>query len=178
MMVEREKRPHAIVMGDPMDACWSQYVPIFHLTPTGYKQLRLLPVSDRSYAPLLEIPDMAVNDFFSTEIPPWQDTRDGASLEEAMPIDAHNVQRWRQEVVYRAFCRNLDSALLGEEYLVCPFSRGGCRARRDGCSRITELDSIPHTDCPLRDYLEQDGLEARRIIWLGPGCAKTDDATG
>jgi hypothetical protein len=172
MMVEREKRPHAIVMGDPMEACWSQYVPILHLTPTGYKQLRLVQFPGQSYAPLLEIPDMAVNDFFYTKIPPWQDTPDGASLEEALNIDVNNVRRWRQEVVYRAFCTSLDSALLSEECLVCPFSRGGCRARQDGCSRITELDSIPETGCPLRDYLRQDGLEARRIIWLGPGYAK------
>ena len=170
MVVEREKRPHALIMGDPLSACWSQFFPVLHLTPSGYKVLRALQTEERTILMPLEFPDMGADEVFYTNYPSWKNMPDEIRLDdkEAMEdwqFDANNQHLIMQEAVYRSLGRDLYRALLYKKSLVCPFARQGCRAAQVGCRQITSLATIPQHGCCLFTYLQQDGLDPNGIYW-------------
>jgi hypothetical protein len=168
MLVEREKRPHSMIMGDAMSACWSQLVPVFHLTRNGFKALQVFVIENRWYIAPVETKDMAINEFFHADHPLWKDIPDGVRFGTGNFSDIHlnNVRLLRQEVIYRTFCRELYTALLCKNSLACPFALQGCPTAQPGCKNITDLAAIPHAGCCLYDYLKQNDLDATRIHWL------------
>lgn len=165
MLVEREKRPHSIIMGDSLSACWSQFIPVFHLTPTGFKTLRVYIAGDSWYVIPVEIPDMAVNAFFYKDYTLWKDMPDEVKVED-WDFDLDNAQLLRQEVIYRTLCRNLYNALLYKKSLTCPFAEQGCETAQPGCKQINDLATILDSGCSLYTYLEQDRLDPTGIHWL------------
>lgn len=170
MVVEREKRPDAIIMRDPLSACWSQSIPVLHLTPTGYKFFRGLQTTQNLMLMPLEFADMMADEVFFTNLPLWKNAPDEIRLDdrkamEDWNLDANNSNLIMQEAVYRSLCRELYRALLYKKSLTCPFSKQGCRAAQPACKRITELGSIPKEGCCLYAYLQQDGLDPNTYYW-------------
>jgi hypothetical protein len=167
MLVEREKRPHSMIMGDPMTACWHQFIPVFHLTPTAFKAMRVYIIENRWYIAPVEIPDMAINEFFYVKYPLWKDmpTEVRVGIDD-FDYDINNAELLRQEVIYRTFCRELYAALLYSNSICCPFAFQGCRTAGQGCKKITDLATLPRDGCCLYDYLKQDGLDPTKIHWL------------
>jgi hypothetical protein len=165
MLVERDQKPHSIVMGDPLIACGRQFIPVFHLTPNMFKTLQSYMVENRWYVAPFEIPDMAADKFFWKDYELWKDIPAPGSLKD-LAGESDNQLLFRQEIVYRSLCRELYSAMLYKHSFSCPFAQGGCSVAVAGCQEITHLDDIPKSNCCLRGYLNQDKLMPSRIMWL------------
>jgi len=170
MVVERENRPHAIIMRGPLSACWSQFIPVLHLTPTGYKLFRGLQTTQNLTLMPMEFSDMMADEIFFTNLPLWKNVPDQIRLDdhkamEEWNLDMNNVNLIMQEAVYRSMCRELYRALLYKKSLTCPFSKQGCRTAQPACKRITELGSIPKERCCLFRYLQQDKLDPNSYYW-------------
>lgn len=162
MFVERDLRPLGVVLGDSLIACWQQWVPVFHLTPNGLKSLSGKIIDDQFYIAHHEIPDIAPYDFFFKDYGFWTD----ASAESNMKGQAENELIFRQEVVYRSICREIQRAILYKDSMCCPFANNGCQAAIKLCSHITQLGAIPIDGCCVREYLKQDHIEPENMIWL------------
>ncbi len=159
MLVEKNQRPHGIVMEDALLNCWLQGVPVFHLTPTGFKRLLLYPGS-QSYCIMYETPDMMVEEVFYKDYPLWKDHL-SADIE-----DTNNGDLLSQEIIYRSLCWEIHNAILYKRWLTCPFARRGCSKAVPTCQKVTQLANIPQKKCVLRDYLKQDGLSISYFIWI------------
>ena len=167
VLVERDQRPHSIVMGDPLGACWGQFVPVFHLTPNGFKTLRVYSVEDRWIMTPVEIPDMAVNEFFYAKYGAWKNMPAAWRWGDIKVLTSENnhVDSLRQEVIYRSLWKEKYLAMLHEKHLSCPFAQKGCSVAVASCKEITNLGDIPTTRCCLRDYMRQDGIDPARVRW-------------
>ncbi len=179
MIVQRDLTPMEISHGDAIVTCGSQRIPIFHLTPKGFKIFhpqRLWMQGAEMWAPtLLEDPDMDVYHTFKRKPPPWEDEltppRDDEPLYEYMLKrefrDVNRLLLLKQEVIHRAFCRSFQNAVLHQKQLVCPFAKGGCTAAVPSCGAIKNLENVPQKGCALREWaaLPLQNLQLDCIRW-------------
>ncbi len=163
-LVERDERWYDLIVGDSLLMCWKLWLPVFHLTPTGFKTLSASAVGDRLYIHPYETPDLAPLDFFFTNYGLWTDAG-GAGPSKMFEGQAENELILRQEVVYRSICRELQRAMFYNSFASCPFANDGCRAATKYCSRITSLGATPTNGCVVREYLKQKKIDPSRIVW-------------
>ena len=175
MLVQRDLTPTDIALGDAISTCGLQGVPIFHLTPTGFKTFHLtsgywMQGGEIWTALPLEEPDMNVYNTFIQKLPPWEDappTPTRFDDRSRLKRNVNNSLKFNQEVIYRALCRSVQDAVLHQSQLVCPFAKGGCTAAVPSCGAIKNLDNIPKRGCALREWatLPQTKLQLDRIRW-------------
>lgn len=165
LLVERELRPSDIVQGDAIVACALQDIPIFHLTPSGYKRLRVIAGKDDWVVAPWDQASMYVYETFHRETKPWRDSTLATTVAGALESGTDKVNQLEQEIVHRAFFMALQRATLDRPYMSCPFAGHGCDAAVPGCTHIMNLGTIPTKRCALRDYLTLHEIEPSRITW-------------
>jgi hypothetical protein len=167
MLVERDLRPGNVVTRDPLYACGSQNVPVYHLTPTGFKTLRLLHTERQSLIWPAERPALDVfRAFVRDDVRQWEDAPATLSPAEAAEEMLSKEPAFEQEIVGRSFCFELQQAALDGSHFACPFAEHGCQVATPDCRRITELDTIPAEGCALREYMTRlVGVEPGRLRW-------------
>jgi hypothetical protein len=169
LVVEREKKPHTIVMCDPILVCWSQFAPVLHLTPSGFKFLRGMRLGDTWYLLPLEWSDMAVLEMFQSNRPLWKDMPGKINMDQFLDsvfMSEHdNAMLLHQEVIYRSICAELRSSLLYGRAFSCPFAPRGCTPGTTPCSDVKRLDCTPEENCCIRAYLAQDRIDPACVVW-------------
>jgi hypothetical protein len=167
MITERDLRPHFIVMGSPLETCGGQFVPVYHLTPNGFKFLRLFIVEGRHTLVPVEIPNMGADEFFYVKYPLWKNMPSEWAWgdKKVMLNEAGNAQLLGQEIIYRSLNRERHQAILHKDHLSCPFAKQGCSFAVAGCAHITDMSTLPLKRCVLRDYMRQDRIDPKFIQW-------------
>jgi hypothetical protein len=168
LVIEREQRPHTVVMRDPILICLSQGAPIMHLTPSGFKFLRAMKLNDRLYNFPLEWSDMAILEAFHTDMPLWKDVPSKVTddqFETILRNEFNNSTLLHQEAVYRSVCHELRSSLLYGSAFSCPFAPHGCSKNTPKCISIKCMDDAAEENCCIRSYLAQDHIDLRCLTW-------------
>jgi hypothetical protein len=161
MISERNASPFGLVAGDPILTCRKNHLPIFHLTPTGFKFVRQITPGTHTYLIPLELPDIPVRDIFNRRLKPWSDAKEETLTE----TEFANSDLLLQEVVYRALCREIHDSIMYKRQLSCPFAHRGCDVATPTCASLQSLSETPLSGCSLREHLAQDGIDANHIRW-------------
>ena len=165
LLVERDRAPARFVLADPVHLCWSQLVPILHLTPTGMKILQGVTAGENTVVFPFEQPLTALQ-WLRVSPEPWQDLPAGTSLDDAM--EHHRrvaMPLFLQEVVSRTIARSFQEAATGGAHFCCPYARVGCAAATARCAAQTALADLPADGCAVRHWLGAQGLAPDRLAW-------------
>ncbi len=166
MICERERRPHWTVMGDALLACSRQGIPIFHLTPAGFKAIKILFDGHNWMCVPGEWPHLPVWDMFQTMRPLWKDIPPNQDIRTARD-EIGNELLFTQEMIYRSICTQLRSSLLYGDSFSCPFWPGSCKPGIPGCAGVKSFSDAPSDSCCARIHLAQSRLLDANVIWSG-----------
>jgi hypothetical protein len=159
VFIERDKRSMEFVSEDALVSCSLLYIPILHLTPSGFKIL----VSYGNLTFPYEFPTLYVYQWFKSYLPKWKDIKEEYVLEN----EPNNQQLLVQEMVYRSLCRSLQNSILYKDSLCCPFSTYGCNSAVAGCAKINSGDKIPNNECCMREYIEMKiKIDPSKLVWI------------
>lgn len=172
MVLERRKNSMSVLFNEATFACALQAVPVIHLTPTGLKILRTIVTGKNVFSIPFESPTMSVWELWNLEEAvqdsTWQKLKeDSTSLDpyEAMGREILRAEVLLQEIMIRSMCRALQSAVLKENSLRCPWAERGCHVAQTKCKKIQRLSDVPHHECALRKYAESRGINVNRVVW-------------
>lgn len=176
MLVARRKNSASALIGEAKFLCAEQMVPLAHLTSKGMKLLQMFVTAKDIVSVPYEYGELDVWNLMNAKGINWQDAPEKTTLQEAAKLEMPRAKTFLQEIVMRSTCRSLQSAVLKQRSMKCPWSERGCHVAQPVCANIERLGDIPQKECALRKYVQLRGINPDRVVWKQKGASHATTA--